>query len=109
MDRPAGIVNNLLATIRKFGIVRVIALAGVAIGVLGAFLMLELHGVSTSRMTLLVSDLDPRSFQQAIEELDRRKIPYRIGRPNLRPRLGHDRRPGNPDQGRPVDHRHHRV
>jgi flagellar M-ring protein FliF len=29
-------------------------------------------------MTLLVSDLDPHSFQQAIEELDRRKIPYRM-------------------------------
>src|SRR5271166_1366912 len=78
MDRASGTVNNLLDTIRKFGIVRAIALAGVALGVLGAFLMLELHGVSTSRMTLLVSDLDPHSFQQAIEELDRRKIPYRM-------------------------------
>ena len=71
-------MNNLLDIIRKFGIVRAVALAGVAIGVLGAFLMLELHGVNTSRMTLLVSDLDPHSFQQAIEELDRRKIPYRM-------------------------------
>jgi flagellar M-ring protein FliF len=71
-------VNNLLDIIRKFGIVRAVALIGVAIGVLGAFLMLELHGVNTSRMTLLVSDLDPHSFQQAIEELDRRKIPYRM-------------------------------
>jgi flagellar M-ring protein FliF len=78
MDRAAGIVKNLLDIIRKFGIVRAVALAGVAIGVLGAFLMLELHGVSTSRMTLLVSDLDPHSLQQAIEELDRRKIPYRM-------------------------------
>ena len=67
-------MKDLLEALRKFGIVRVIALAGVAIGVLGAFLMLELHGVSTSRMTLLVSDLDPHGFQQAIEELDRRKI-----------------------------------
>src|SRR5664279_1138335 len=78
MDRAAGIVKNLLDIIRKFGIVRAAALAGVAIGVLGAFLMLELHGVSTSRMTLLVSDLDSHSLQQAIEELDRRKIPYRL-------------------------------
>ena len=78
MDRATGTVNNLLDTLRKFGIVRVIVLAGVAIGVLGAFLMLELHGVSTNRMTLLVSDLDPHSFQQAIEELDRRKIAYRM-------------------------------
>jgi len=78
MDPASGTVNNLLDTIRKFGIVRAVALAGVALGVLGAFLMLELHGVSTSRMTLLVSDLDPHSFQQAIEELDRRKIPYRM-------------------------------
>jgi flagellar M-ring protein FliF len=78
MDRAAGTVNNLLAMLRKFGIVRVIALVGVGIGVLGAFLMLELHGVTTSRMALLVSDLDPHSFQQAIDELDRRKIPYRI-------------------------------
>jgi flagellar M-ring protein FliF len=71
-------VNKLLDTLRAFGLIRVIALAGVAIGVLAAFLMLELHGVSTSRMTLLVADLDPHSLQQAIEELDRRKIPYRM-------------------------------
>jgi len=71
-------VNKLIETLRAFGIIRAIALAGVAIGVLGAFLMLELHGVNTSRMTLLVSDLDPHSLQQAIEELDRRKIPYRL-------------------------------
>nr|WP_294526271.1 flagellar basal-body MS-ring/collar protein FliF [uncultured Rhodopila sp.] len=71
-------MRNLLDIIRKFGIVRAVALVGVAIGVLGAFLMLELHGVSTNRMTLLVADLDPHSFQQAIEELDRRKIPYRM-------------------------------
>jgi flagellar M-ring protein FliF len=77
MDRASGTVNKLIDTLRAFGIVRVIALAGVAIGVLAAFLMLELQGVNTSRMTLLVSDLDPHSYQQAIEELDRRKIPYR--------------------------------
>src|SRR5690349_23330286 len=71
-------VNKLLETLRAFGMLRLIALAGVAIGVLAAFLMLELHGVNTSRMTLLVSDLDPHSLQQAIEELDRRKIPYRM-------------------------------
>ncbi|PPQ34636.1 flagellar M-ring protein FliF [Rhodopila globiformis] len=73
-----GTVNKLLDTLRAFGLVRVLALAGVAIGVLGAFLMLELHGVNTSRMTLLVSDLDSHSLQQAIEELDRRRIPYRM-------------------------------
>ncbi|MFL5281994.1 MAG: flagellar basal-body MS-ring/collar protein FliF [Rhodopila sp.] len=73
-----GIVNKLLDTLRAFGLIRVLALAGVAIGVLAAFLMLELHGVNTNRMTLLVSDLDPHSLQQAIEELDRRKIPYRM-------------------------------
>jgi flagellar M-ring protein FliF len=77
MDRASGTVNKLIDTLRAFGIVRVIALVGVAIGVLAAFLMLELQGVNTSRMTLLVSDLDPHSYQQAIEELDRRKIPYR--------------------------------
>lgn len=78
MDGASGIVKNLIDTLRAFGLVRVITLAGVAIGVLGAFLMLELHGVNTSRMTLLVGDLDPHSFQQAIEELDRRKIPFRM-------------------------------
>src|SRR3954471_372006 len=72
------IVNKLLDTLRAFGLVRVLALAGVAIGVLGAFLMLEMHWVSTNRMTLLVADLDPHSLQQTIEELDRRKIPYRM-------------------------------
>ena len=71
-------MKGLIESIRKLGLVRVAMLVAVTIGVMGAFVMLELHGTAASRMTVLASDLDPQSTRQVVDELERRKIPYRV-------------------------------
>lgn len=71
-------MKGLIESIRKLGLVRVAMLVAVTIGVLGAFVMLELHGTAASRMTVLASDLDPQSTRQVVDELEHRKIPYRV-------------------------------
>ncbi len=79
-------MNGFIDSIRKLGMVRVAMLVGVTLGILGAFVWLEMQGPSRGRMTMLASDLDPQSAQQITTELTGRKIPYRLdGRPDLRP------------------------
>ena len=71
-------MNGLLESVRKLGMVRVTMLAGVTLGIIGAFVWLEMQGPSRSRMSVLASDLDPQSAQQIATELTGRKIPYRL-------------------------------
>jgi flagellar M-ring protein FliF len=71
-------MKGLVDSIRKLGMVRVTMLAGVTLGILGAFIWLEMQGPSRSRMTVLASELDPQSAQQIAAELTSRKIPYRL-------------------------------
>jgi flagellar M-ring protein FliF len=71
-------MKGFLDSIRKLGMVRVAMLAGVTLGIIGAFVWLEIQGPSRARMTLLASDLDPQSAQQIVTELTGRKIPYRL-------------------------------
>jgi flagellar M-ring protein FliF len=71
-------MRGFLESIRRLGMVRIAMLAGVTLGILAAFVWLELQGPSRGRMTVLTSDLDPRSAQQIAEELTGKKIPYRI-------------------------------
>ncbi|MDB5399564.1 MAG: flagellar M-ring protein FliF [Rhodopila sp.] len=71
-------MKGLIDSIRKLGMVRVAMLAGVTLGIIGAFIWLETQGPSRGRMTVLASDLDPQSAQQITTELTGRKIPYRL-------------------------------
>ena len=71
-------MKGFLDSIRRLGMVRVAMLMGVTLGIIGAFVWLELQGPSRARMTMLASDLDPQSAQQIVTELTARKIPYRL-------------------------------
>ena len=71
-------MKGFFDSIRKLGMVRVAMLIGVTLGILGAFVWLELQGPAQGRMTVLASDLDPQSAQQIATELTGRKIPYRL-------------------------------
>ena len=70
-------MKGFIDSIRNLGMVRVAMLVGVALGILAAFVWLELQGPTRARMTVLESDLDPQSAQQLAAELTGRKIPYR--------------------------------
>ena len=71
-------MKGLIDGIRKLGMVRVAMLVGVTLGIIGAFVWLELQGPGRARMTLLASDLDPHTAQQIAADLTGRKIPYRL-------------------------------
>jgi flagellar M-ring protein FliF len=71
-------MSGLIDSIRKLGMVRVAMLAGVTLGIIAAFVWLELQGPGRARMTVLASDLDPPSAQQIAGELTTRKIPFRL-------------------------------
>jgi flagellar M-ring protein FliF len=71
-------MEGLIDSVRKLGMMRVIMLAGVTLGIIGAFVWLEMQGPGRGRMTMLASDLDPQSSQQIAGELTNRKIPYRL-------------------------------
>jgi flagellar M-ring protein FliF len=71
-------MKGLIDSIRKLGMVRMAMLAGVTLGIIGAFVWLELQGPGRARMAVLTSDLDPQSAQQIATELSNHKIPYRL-------------------------------
>ena len=71
-------MKGYLDSIRKFGMVRVAMLAGVTLGIIAAFVWLEVQGPGRARMAVLASDLDQQSAQQLATELTNRKIPYRL-------------------------------
>jgi flagellar M-ring protein FliF len=71
-------MQGLIDSIRKLGMVRVAMLAGVTLGIIGAFVWLEVQGPSRARMAMLASELDPQTAQQITADLTGRKIPYRL-------------------------------
>src|ERR1700721_801497 len=71
-------MRGMIDSIQKLGMVRIVMLAGVTLGIIGAFVWLELKGPGRGRMTVLASDLDAQSAQQIAGELTNRKIPYRL-------------------------------
>jgi flagellar M-ring protein FliF len=71
-------MKGLIDSIRKLGMARIAMLVGVTLGIIGAFVWLEMQGPGKGRMTVLASDLDPQSAQQIAAELTGRKIPYRV-------------------------------
>ena len=62
-------MKGLLDSLRKLGMAPILALTGVLIGMIGIVAFLELGGVSTSRMTLLYSDLDLHDSEQIVDQL----------------------------------------
>jgi len=71
-------MKDYLDSIRKFGVARVAMLVGVTLGIIAAFVWLEVQGPGRARMAVLASDLDPATAQQLATELTARKIPYRL-------------------------------
>ena len=71
-------MKGFIDSIRKLGMVRVAMLAGVTLGVLGAFIWLEVQGPARARSTLLAADLDPQTIQQVATALTGKKIPFRL-------------------------------
>src|ERR1700722_21003616 len=70
--------KGLIESNRKLGMVRVAMLAGVTLGIIGAFIWLELQGPGRGRMAELASDLDSQTAQQIAADLTGHKIPYRL-------------------------------
>jgi flagellar M-ring protein FliF len=71
-------MKGLIDSVRKLGMVRVAMLVGVTLGIIGAFVWLEMQGPGRARMTMLAADLDAQSAQQITTALTGRKIPYRL-------------------------------
>ena len=61
-------MKGLIDSIRKLGMVRVAMLVGITLGIIGAFIWLELQGPGRARMAVLASDLDPHTAQQITSE-----------------------------------------
>ena len=64
-------MKGLIDSIRKLGMVRVAMLAGVTLGIIGAFVWLELQGPNRGRMAMLAADLDPQTAQQIVSAVRR--------------------------------------
>jgi flagellar M-ring protein FliF len=71
-------IKGILAQARSFGLARVAMLGGVTLGMLAAFIWLEMQGPPPGRLKLVASDLDSATARTVTEELERRKIPYRL-------------------------------
>jgi flagellar M-ring protein FliF len=71
-------MKGLLDSLRKLGLAPILALAGVAVGMIGIVAYLELGGVNTARMTLLYGDLDPHDSSQIVDQLEHQQIPFRV-------------------------------
>ncbi|MGK7865787.1 flagellar basal-body MS-ring/collar protein FliF [Falsiroseomonas sp. E2-1-a20] len=70
-------MGGLIAQLRGFGALRLAALAGVGLAVLGLVAMLALRA-SEPPMALLYGDLDPRDAGQMVAALERARIPHRL-------------------------------
>jgi flagellar M-ring protein FliF len=71
-------MNGLAASLRALGPMRLAALAGVGVAVLGLLLFLSLRGGSQP-MALLYGELDLRDSASVVQALDRARIPHRLG------------------------------
>lgn len=70
-------MNPFADLVRNLGPVRLAALAGTAIAVIGFFIFL-VSRLSTGSMSLLYADLDPADSGAIVRELDSRNIPYQL-------------------------------
>ncbi|MEO9903587.1 flagellar basal-body MS-ring/collar protein FliF [Nisaea sp.] len=70
-------MNPLVDLIRNLGPIRIAALVGTAVAVLGFFIFLASR-LSTGGMSLLYGDLDPADSGAIVKELEARNIPYEL-------------------------------
>ena len=70
-------MGGLIAQLRGFGTLRLAALAGVGLAVLGLVAMLAMRAAEPP-MALLYGDLDPREAGQIVAQLDRQRVPHRL-------------------------------
>lgn len=70
-------MQNLIGQLRALGRIQLIALAGVAIGVLGLIGFLVLRA-GTPAMGLLYGDLETRDAGAVVAALERQRVPYRL-------------------------------
>jgi flagellar M-ring protein FliF len=71
------LVNPLFNLIQSLGPARVIAMAGVAAGLIGFFIFLTSR-VTAPQMSLLYSDLDTTDSAQIVAQLESQQIPFEI-------------------------------
>uniref|UniRef100_UPI0022EB50C8 flagellar basal-body MS-ring/collar protein FliF n=1 Tax=Falsiroseomonas oryzae TaxID=2766473 RepID=UPI0022EB50C8 len=70
-------MGDLIAQLRGFGPLRLAAMAGVGLAVLGLLAFLALRAAEPP-MALLYGDLDQRDAAQVVAALERQRIPHRI-------------------------------
>jgi flagellar M-ring protein FliF len=70
-------MGGLIAQLRALGPLRLAALAGVGVTLLGLLGFLGMRG-SSPPMSLLYAELDPRDAGQMVQALDRARIPYQL-------------------------------
>ena len=72
-------MKALLDGLRALGPARLVAMGGVALGLLALLAVMVMRAGSNDQMALLYGDLDPRDASQIIEKLNQRHVPYRLG------------------------------
>ncbi len=72
-------MNALLGGLKALGAARLAAMGAVGLGMLAMLGMLVMRGGGNDQMALLYADLDLRESAQVVEQLTRRRIPYRLG------------------------------
>jgi flagellar M-ring protein FliF len=70
-------VDNFLQTLRNLGTVRLVAMAGVAVGLIAFFIFLTLR-LNTTQMSLLFAELDPNDSGKIVTQLEGSGIPYQL-------------------------------
>jgi len=70
-------MGGMIAQLRGFGALRLAAMAGVALAVLGVVVMLTLRAAEPP-MALLYGDLEPRDAGQVVAALERARVPHRL-------------------------------
>ncbi len=70
-------MGGMIAQLREFGALRLAALAGAGLAVLGLVIMLALRAAEPP-MALLYGELDPRDAGQIVAQLERQRVPHRL-------------------------------
>ncbi|MBS0643268.1 MAG: flagellar M-ring protein FliF [Proteobacteria bacterium] len=71
-------MKDLLQSLHKLGLAPLLAVAGIALGIVGIIAWLSLTGGSAGRMVLLYDNLDQHDAAQIADQLQRRQITFRL-------------------------------
>ena len=70
-------MNSFLQTLRNLGTVRLVAMGGVAIGLVAFFIFLTLR-LNTTQMSLLFAELDPNDSGKIVAQLEATGVPFQL-------------------------------